>query len=161
MKIQPRLHILHLTDGNRGGSQRHIIDLCRADTPDVRHFVLRVAAESISIHDAARDRVLVLDPPSAPEGLAAILRTVIAELAIGCVHAHALPVLLAAAESADHPLGATPLLVTLHDLGCIDPHLFTAPRPEPLPDPAWIARCAPVLRAARPSSFHPTIWRGR
>ena len=149
MNIKQSLRILHLTDGNRGGSQRHIIDLCRGDTPGVHHFVLRVAAESISIHDAARDRVLVIDPPSAPEELAAILRTVIAELAIGCVHAHALPVLLAAAESAARPLGTTPVLVTLHDLGCIDPHLFTAPSPEPRPDPGWIARCAPPLRGAR------------
>lgn len=149
MNIQQVLHVLHLTDGNRGGSQRYIIDLCRADTPDVRHFVLRVAAESISVHDAARDRVLVIDPPSAPGGLAVILRTVIAELSIGCVHAHALPVLLAAAESADHPLGAVPRIVTLHDLSCIDPQLFTAPRQEPLADPDWIARCAPVLRGAK------------
>jgi len=29
MKTQQVLHILHLTDGNRGGSQRHIVDLCR------------------------------------------------------------------------------------------------------------------------------------
>ncbi|MFS8087103.1 MAG: glycosyltransferase family 4 protein, partial [Acidobacteriota bacterium] len=72
-----------------------------------------------------------------------------AELAIGCVHAHALPVLLAVAEAAGHPLGATPLIVTLHDLSHIDPCLFTTLRTEPRADPDWIARCAPVLRAAR------------
>ena len=157
MKIQQHLHILHLTDGNRGGSQRHIIDLCHGDAPDVRHFVLRIADGALSLHDAARARVLVTAPAPAPAGLMATLRRVIDELGIDVVHAHALPVLLAAAEAPGRPLAGVPLVVTLHDLGCIDAQLFTAPSPQLRTDPRWIARCAPVLREAAavivPSDF--------
>ena len=149
MKIQQYFHILHLTDGNRGGSQRHIIDLCRGDGAEVRHFVARIADGALSVHDAAQHRVLVIAAPAERAALMATLRSVVGELAIDCVHAHALPVLLAATEAAERPLGDIPLIVTLHDLGCIDAKLFTAPNPAPRADPRWIARCAPALRRAR------------
>lgn len=149
MKIQQYLHILHLTDGNRGGSQRHLIDLCRDGPADVRHFVARIADGALSVHDATRERVLVIAAPPDPAALMTTLRSVITELGIDCVHAHALPVLLAATAAPGRPLDDIPLIVTLHDLGCINAQLFTAPSPEPRADPRWIARCAPALRQAR------------
>ncbi|MEO8136861.1 MAG: glycosyltransferase [Betaproteobacteria bacterium] len=149
MTIRPALSILHLTDDNRGGSQRHVIDLCRSDAADIRHFVIRMSAGSLSLHDPSRNRVLVLDLNPDAGAAASTLSTVIAELGIGCVHAHALRPLLAAVAAADHPLAAVPLCVTLHDLSCIDPRLFASPAPVPHADPAWIARCAPTLAAAR------------
>ncbi len=160
MNNRPALSILHLTDDNRGGSQRYLIDLCRSQTPDIRHFVLRAGPTSMSLHDPARERVLVLDAPFEENDHGAVLATVIDELGIGCIHAHALRPLLAAAAAADTGdarLAPTPSCVTLHDLSCIDPRLFTAPAPVPHADPSWIARCRPVLaRAAAvivPSSF--------
>ena len=101
MKNQPvtTLSILHLTDGNHGGSQRYMIDLCRSGNPGIRHFVLRAGTGLVSLHDPARDRVLVLAAPPATEHIATTLAAAIAELGIGCVHAHALSPLLAAAES--------------------------------------------------------------
>ncbi|MEO8158529.1 MAG: hypothetical protein ABI648_12090 [Betaproteobacteria bacterium] len=130
MKTRSTLNILHLTDGNRGGSQRHIIDLCRGDMAHVRHFVFRVSAESVSIHDAVRDRVLALDAASVGNGGKSFLETLIAELSIGCVHVHAMPALFASIAAGGSHLGDIPQFVTLHDLTCIDPHLFKSPTVE-------------------------------
>ncbi|MEP7083522.1 MAG: glycosyltransferase family 4 protein, partial [Betaproteobacteria bacterium] len=157
MKIQQSLHILHLTDGNRGGSQRHIIDLCNGDAADTRHFVLRIVERSLSLHDAQRSRVLVTAQSSDAAALIPMVRRVLGELAIDVVHAHSLPVLLEFAEAAGRPLAGLPLIVTLHDLGCIDANLFAAPNAQPQADARWVARCAPVLRQAAavivPSDF--------
>ena len=157
MKIQQSLHILHLTDGNRGGSQRHIIDLCHDDATDVRHFVLRIADGALSVHDAAHERVLVTATFPDDAAVMEMVRRAIRELAIDVVHAHALPVLLKVAEAPGRPLAGVPLVVTLHDLGCIDAQLFVQPTAQPRADPRWVARCAPVLRQAAavivPSDF--------
>lgn len=157
MKIPQSLHILHLTDGNRGGSQRHIIDLCNGDATDFRHFVLRIVDRSLSLHDAERTRVLVTAQWSDAAALLPVVRRVLGELAIGVVHAHSLPVLLEFAEAPGRPLAGRPLIVTLHDLGCIDANLFAAPNAQPQADARWVARCAPVLRQAAvvivPSEF--------
>ena len=80
MKIQQYLHILHLTDGNRGGSQRHIVDLCRGGAADVRHLVARIADGALSVHDATHERVLVIAAAPDPATLMTTLRSVIRPL---------------------------------------------------------------------------------
>ena len=156
MTIGQRLHILHLTDGNRGGSQRHIADLCRSNGESFRHFILRIAPDSIGFCDVDGDRLLAIDPERLAGGWPALLRVLIDELAIGCIHAHALAPLLSATDN-----GATatpvPYCLTLHDLRCIDPDFFTDPRAEALPDAHWIARCAPVVGAAG-AVIVPSAW---
>ncbi|MEP6702235.1 MAG: glycosyltransferase [Betaproteobacteria bacterium] len=146
MTIRPRHHILHLTDGNRGGSQRHVIDLCRADSADFRHFILRITPDAIGLHDVDGDRLLVLDPQRIEQGWPALLPRLVAELGISCIHAHALLPLLALLETGDESVAAARCCVTLHDLRCIDPDFFAHPRAELSPDPAWIARCEKALR---------------
>jgi glycosyltransferase involved in cell wall biosynthesis/predicted nucleic acid-binding Zn-ribbon protein len=144
MTIRQRLHILHISDGNRGGSQRHIVDLCRTGREDLRHFILRVAPESIGLFDVDGDRLLSLDPDRLPGGWPAWLPELIGELGIGCIHAHALAPLIAAFE-ATGSLPDLPCVLTLHDLRAIDPDFFDAPRADPVPNPEWIARCRPIV----------------
>src|SRR6187397_2673455 len=85
MTIRQRLHILHLSDGNRGGSQRHIVDLCRSHSSGLRHFAFRVTSESCGLFDIEGDRVLALDPERLPGGWPSALSWLVDELGIGCI----------------------------------------------------------------------------
>jgi len=148
MKLVPRTSLLHLTDTNRGGSQRHIVDLVRAAGSEFRPYIVRAGNDAVDVTDVEALRVLALDPRRLDGGLAAVADAVRRTLGIGGLHAHALAPLLALADAPERPLSGLPYVVTLHDLRAVDPECFARSTGETTPDSGWIARCAPVLRGA-------------
>lgn len=156
MTLAQRASILQLTDHNRGGSQRSIVDLARADSAAFRHYVLRAGSDAVDLTDVDDARVLALDGSRLPAGWPAIIESLRHELGLGCIHAHALEPLLALAET-KAVLDGLPFLLTLHDLRAVNPRLFVEASRQVRGDAAWIARCAPVLdRAAR--VIVPSAW---
>jgi glycosyltransferase involved in cell wall biosynthesis len=147
MNSPQQLRILHLTDSNRGGSQRYIVDLCRSVNPGLRHFILRVAPDVIGLHDVTGNRLLALDRAELRDGWPALLRASVDELGIGCIHAHALAPLLEAID-AESTADFAHLIVTLHDLRAIDPQFFNSHSIAPAADPQWVARCNETLQRA-------------
>src|SRR5690349_15928893 len=141
MTTGERFHILHLTDGNRGGSQRHIVELCRPPAAGARHFILRVADDVVALTDVEGSRLLVLERERIAGGWPVFFERARRELAIVCVHAHALDPLLELAASAAAPLRSLPYCVTLHDVRALDPDALSGGRTSAVRDREWNARC--------------------
>lgn len=148
MNLAPRTSLLHLTDTNRGGSQRQIVDLVRAAGSGFRPYIVRAGGDAVDVTDVDALRVLALDPRRLGGGLAAVVGALRRTLGIGGLHAHALAPLLALAEAPERPIAGLPYVVTLHDLRAVDPECFARSTGATTPDAGWIARCAPVLRGA-------------
>jgi glycosyltransferase involved in cell wall biosynthesis len=148
MNNAPRASLLHLTDTNRGGSQRHIVDLVRSAGSVFRPYIVRASAEAVDVTDVDGLRVLPLDPRRLAGGLSTVVGALRRTLGVGGLHAHALAPLIALAEAPERPLAGLPYVVTLHDVRAIDPDCFARSTAGVAPDAGWIARCAPILRDA-------------
>ena len=148
MNNAPRASLLHLTDINRGGSQRHIVDLVRSSSSQFRPYIARASADAVDVTDVDGLRVLALDLRRLAAGLPTVVGALRRTLGVGGLHAHALEPLLALAEAPERPLAGLPYVVTLHDLRAVDPDCFGKPTGGIEPEADWIARCAPVLRDA-------------
>lgn len=142
MPAEPVSAVLHVTAAAGGGADRYMRDLA-AHTPRP-HFALHVGAMVDVLEDIRARRFLPLrGSATAGDALARWMRSA----GIGIAHLHGVDEATRARLETlrhAHPL---PYVVTLHDLGFVNPRAFDQPK-IPDVDPAWIAQVAPTLMRA-------------
>ena len=148
-----RSSVLHVSAAEGGGADRYIRDV--ASSVPARHFLWHVGSGLDVIEDIGRERFFPLSQRLSGRDGPRLLQDWLEAAGIAAVHLHGVGVecrdRLARVQRA-LPL---PWLVTLHDLGFVNPDAFSVPILEP--DAAWIGEVAGTLAGAAavlaPSSF--------
>ena len=145
--------VLHLSAAEGGGADRYIRDI--ASSVPGRHLLWHVGSGLDVIEYIGRDRFFPLsDRIKGPEG-PRLLGAWLEASGIAAVHLHGVGVVCRDRLALIQRAMSLPWLVTLHDLGFVNPDAFSVPVLKP--DAAWIADVASALSGAAavlaPSSF--------
>jgi len=151
--MSDRSSVLHVSAAEGGGADRYIRDVA-ASVPG-RHFLWHVGSGLDVIEDIGRERFFPLSERLTGSEGPRLLREWLEASGIAAVHLHGVGVECRDRLALVRRALPLPWLVTLHDLGFVNPDAFSVPVLKP--DAAWIAEVASTLSGAAavlaPSGF--------